>query len=236
MLFDIFSGDASTYQILQILFAIPCIMIALSFHEAAHGYMAYKMGDPTARSLGRLTLNPLKHLDLIGTLCMLVVGYGWARPVPINSRYFKNQKKGVALTALAGPVTNFALGFIGMLLYRIVALIAYTDSINQTLAKNDGLYNFFISVFMLLNVFIIYNFSFAIFNMIPIPPFDGSRALFAFLPDKYYFGIMKYERYIMIALIVFMTVGPGFSIGRIVNAMCNSINELLNLIPFLRIG
>lgn len=233
MLLDIFNGNASTMQILQLVLAIPCIMIALSFREAAHGYIAYKMGDPTARNLGRLTLNPVKHLDLFGTLCMLLVGYGWAKPVPINTRYFKNQKKGMALSALAGPVTNLALGLIGILLYRVIALLSMTDTMQSAIISSDTVYNLFVAVFMLLNLFSLYNFCFALFNMIPIPPFDGSRVLFAFLPDRYYFAIMKYEQYIMIALLIFLTVGPGFSVGSIAWSMIDGVNYLLDLIPFL---
>ena len=234
MLLDIFSGNASTMEILQLVLAFPCIIIALSFHEAAHGYVAYKMGDPSAKYLGRLTLNPIKHLDLFGTLCMLLVGYGWAKPVPINTRYFKNQKKGMALSALAGPVTNFALGLIGILLYRIVALITLTDAV-QSILVSEGVYNLFLAIFMLLELFSLYNFCLALFNMIPIPPFDGSRVLFAFLPDKYYFAIMKYEQYIMIALLLFLTIGPGFSVGSFAIAIMNGVNYLLDLIPFLRL-
>ena len=235
MLLDILGGNTSTYGILQLVLAIPCIIIALSFHEAAHGYVAYKMGDPTARNLGRLTLNPAKHLDLFGTLCMLVVGYGWAKPVPIQTRYFKNQKKGMALTAIAGPLTNLILGIIGILLYRIALLLVMNSEVMSDTFTNESKGNLILAVLLLLNTFTVYNFSFAIFNMIPIPPFDGSRVLFAFLPDKYYFGIMRYERYIMIAMLVFMTAGPGFSIGRIVSLLVGGINSLLDLIPFLRV-
>lgn len=235
MLLDILGGNTSTYGLLQLVLAIPCIIIALSFHEAAHGYAAYKMGDPTARNLGRLTLNPAKHLDLFGTLCMLIVGYGWAKPVPIQTRYFKNQKKGMALTAIAGPLTNLILGVIGILLYRITIMLVLNSEIVSDTLTNSSKENLVLAILLLLNTFTIYNFSFAIFNMIPIPPFDGSRVLFAFLPDKYYFGIMKYERYIMIALLVFMTAGPGFSIGSIVSLLVDGINSLLDLIPFLRI-
>ncbi len=236
MLSQLLSGDASSLQLLQIVLAVPCIMIALSFHEAAHGYIAYRMGDPTARNLGRLTLNPIKHLDLFGSLMMLLVGYGWAKPVPINTRYFKNQKKGMALTALAGPVTNFGLGIAGLILIRVVILITGIPALNDALIDNETLYTFFMAVVLLFDTFVIYNFSFAVFNMIPIPPFDGSRVLFAFLPDRFYFGIMKYERYIMIAVLLFLTVGPGFSIGNIVSAICAGIDRLLDLIPFMRIS
>lgn len=236
MIFDILSGDASTLQILQLVLAIPCIIIALSFHEAAHGFAAYKMGDPTARNLGRLTLNPIKHLDLFGCIVMLIAGYGWAKPVPINTRYFKNQRKGMALTALAGPVTNLVLGLIGVLLYRVTALVTTINSVTTVISHNEGIYNLFVALLLFLQTFTLYNFCFFIFNMIPIPPFDGSRVLFAFLPDKYYFGIMKYERYIMIALIVFMTAGPGFPVSTIAWYMMEGVGGLLDLIPFLRIG
>ena len=236
MLANLLSSEPSTMQILQLILAIPCIIIALSFHEAAHGYAAYKMGDPTARNLGRLTLNPIKHLDLFGSLMMLIVGYGWAKPVPINTRYFKDQKKGMAISALAGPLTNFALGIMGLLLTRTVLVICYTDAVYAAIMQNNTLYSFITALILLLDTFALYNFSFAVFNMIPIPPFDGSRVLFAFLPDKYYFGIMQYERYIMIAVLLFFTVGPGFSISSIVGGITTLFDNLFDLIPFLRIG
>ena len=235
MLANLLSSSPSTTQILQLILAIPCIMIALSFHEAAHGYAAYKMGDPTARNLGRLTVNPIKHLDLFGTLMMLFVGYGWAKPVPINTRYFRDQKKGMAISALAGPLTNFALGIIGLLLSRIFLVVCYTDGIYEAIVQNNTALSFVTAVLLLLETFAIYNFSFAVFNMIPIPPFDGSRVLFAFLPDKYYFGIMQYERYIMIAVLLFFTVGPGFSISNIVGYITTFFERSFDLIPFLKI-
>ena len=106
------------------LLSLPVLLMAFSVHETAHGYVAYRLGDPTARSLGRLTLNPIKHIDPIGFICMMVFHVGWAKPVPINTRYFKNPKRGMALSALAGPVTNLLLGFIGCLLYSIVLFIS----------------------------------------------------------------------------------------------------------------
>lgn len=233
MLSQIIGG--STFEILNLLLSIPCIMLALSFHEAAHGYVAYKMGDPTARNLGRLTLNPIKHLDLIGSLFMLMFGYGWAKPVPINTRYFKKQKQGMALTALAGPAINLILGILGTILYRIALAGFSNDAMLSLCIKNDTVYALCTAVLTLINCFCFYNLSYAVFNLIPIPPFDGSRVLFAFLPDKYYFGIMKYERYIMIALLVFLSVGSGFSIGTIVNGIFGAINRLLDFIPFLAV-
>ena len=107
----------------QLLIRIPAVLIALTFHEVAHGYAAYRLGDPTAKSLGRLSLNPLKHLDPIGALCLLVFRFGWAKPVPINLRYFKNPRRDMALTALAGPLSNFVMAFAGILLIHLLSLI-----------------------------------------------------------------------------------------------------------------
>ena len=114
MLLDLWTANDPKQLIISILLTVPIVMISLSVHEAAHAYIAYKMGDPTARNLGRLTINPMKHLDLVGSLMMLFVGYGWAKPVPINTRYFKNPTKGMALTARAGPLSNLMLAFIGL--------------------------------------------------------------------------------------------------------------------------
>ena len=116
MLFDILSGGNITDIIVSLLFSMPIILFALSLHETAHGYIAYKCGDPTAHNLGRLSLNPLRHLDPTGFLMMLLVGYGWAKPVPVNTRYFRNPKRGMALTAAAGPLSNLLLGIISTVL------------------------------------------------------------------------------------------------------------------------
>ena len=113
----------STDTLIQFLFVVPCVLIALTFHEFAHGYMAYKLGDPTAKNFGRLTLNPLKHLDPIGTICMIFFHFGWAKPVPINSRYFKKPRRDMALTAAAGPIMNFILALFGVLVCRILTKI-----------------------------------------------------------------------------------------------------------------
>lgn len=240
MLTQLLSGGG--IDLLGILLSVPCVLIALSFHEAAHGYAAYKMGDPTARNFGRLTLNPIKHIDPLGALCMLLCGFGWAKPVPINTRHFKQQKKGMALTALAGPLTNIALGIIGILLYRIVIsafiwggvymkfgglLYIHPNASTTAVAFADALR-------LLLSHFYYLNFSLAFFNLIPVPPFDGSRVLFTFLPDKYYFGIMKYEQYIMIGVLVLFAFGPDFiSMSGIVGAFTNLFNSIFDLIPFL---
>lgn len=216
MLFSLFTGDARTTAI-SILLTLPTILIALSAHEAAHGYIAYKLGDRTAFNLGRITLNPFKHLDPIGALFMLVFGYGWAKPVPINARNFKDPRKGMALTALAGPATNLILGTVGVMLYCLVLCIRipYSEPVSKILMF---LYNF---AFL--------NFLYTVFNLIPVPPFDGSRIFSVVLPTKVYFNIMKYERYYLIAIL-----GISIVCSRLFNfsPFVWLADKLLNLIAY----
>ena len=196
------SGDFNKAKLIALLLQIPVVLLALSCHEAAHGYIAWKMGDPTARNLGRLTLNPVKHLDPIGALCMLIAGYGWAKPVPINTRYFRNPKKGMALTALAGPVSNLILAFLFVIFN---ALITVAATLSPLANENILLIYSILASFSYMGVYL--NVSLAVFNLIPIPPFDGSRIFLTFLPPKYYFGIMKYERFILMGVLILLASG-----------------------------
>ena len=181
-----------------ILLSLPVMLMALSVHESAHGYAAYKLGDPTARNLGRITLNPIKHFDLFGFLSMLVFHIGWAKPVPINARHFKNPRRDFAIVGAAGPLSNICLAVIHLLLLR---LVMYYALIKGTLPEGTGLTVLSLIVYILY-VGVAMNIILAIFNLIPIPPFDGSRIFYAFLPPKWYFGVMKYERYIMMGCII----------------------------------
>ena len=182
----------------EMLMSLPAVLIALSFHEFAHGFASWKLGDPTARNLGRLTLNPIKHIDPLGFICLLLFGFGWAKPVPVNARYYKNPRVGMAVTAAAGPLMNLLLGFFGVLLYKLFFLIPVTAGF---------LMNFREILLEMTLIFCTLNISLAIFNLIPIPPLDGSRIAFIFLPSKWYFGIMKYEQYIYIGLVILMALG-----------------------------
>ena len=222
MLFDLFRGGDIRIAIVTLLLTVPTVLISLTFHEVAHGYAAYKLGDPTAYNMGRLTLNPLAHLDPLGALLMLLVGFGYAKPVPINAGYFKKPKYGMAITAAAGPVTNLLLGL-------VATIIMYTYAWNFAPLINANIVLYVI--YQMLLYFAYLNFALAIFNMIPLPPFDGSRVLFAFLPDRLYFGIMKYERYIMIAVLVLMSTDLfPFSAGNIAWAMIEGIGTVFGAI------
>ena len=213
----------------EFLYSIPCILIALTVHEVAHGWMAYKLGDPTAKTMGRLTLNPLKHLDPIGALCMLFFHFGWAKPVPIDSRYFKKPKRDVALTALAGRVSNILMAFCGILLFSILrAVFVQVGAASSFGATIQQL------VLYLLFYFYSLNLSLAVFNFLPVPPLDGSRIFLVFLPQKYYFGIMKYERYIQLALMLCLWLGflDGI-LSTLVGWLASGMFALVGLIPGL---
>ncbi|MBR6291078.1 MAG: site-2 protease family protein [Clostridia bacterium] len=232
MLLSLIRNGASLSEwITRLLLSLPVILLALTVHEVSHGWVAMKLGDPTARNFGRLTLNPLKHLDPIGTVCMVLFGFGWARPVPINVRYFKKPRRDMALTALAGPASNFIMGFFGVLFYRILIAV-FNSVIGPT--TSEFAFNVANVIVTLFYLFAWLNLSLGLFNLIPIPPLDGSRIFLTFLPPKYYFGVMKYERYIMLAFMILLYTGIvttplGWLVGRIFSGM----NYLVGLIPGL---
>jgi Zn-dependent protease len=176
-------------MLLRVIPALVCI----TFHELSHGFVAYKLGDHTAKNMGRLTLNPLKHIDPIGLLMMALIRFGWAKPVPVDMRYFRNPKRGMALTALAGPVSNLLLALFFCVVYGLVAGLLKGDA-GRTLA-------FVIEQTIYLSI------ALAVFNIIPIPPLDGSKVLFSLLPNEQYYKLMRYERFGMIALVIIMFSG-----------------------------
>ncbi len=211
------------------LLSIPVILIALSVHEVSHGFIAYKLGDPTARNLGRLSLNPLKHLDPIGAICMLLAGFGWAKPVPINTRYFKNPRRDMALSALAGPVSNFLLALIGVILEAVfLKIFSSSPPSSERMYYVREITKMFFSMFISMNV------GLGLFNLIPCPPLDGSRIFYVFLPPKYYFGVMKYERYISIAILIALYTGIlSTPLGYVRGYIIYGMRWLVDLISFL---
>lgn len=216
---NIFQILTDPQQLVMFLFRIPIVLLALSVHEASHGFMAYKCGDPTARNLGRLTLNPIKHLDPIGTICMLLLGIGWAKPVPVNTRYFSNPRSGMALTAFAGPLSNLIMSIIGIVAFTAVVCIVNPTSTLLLMIC------FFLYYFHLINLML------ALFNLIPIPPLDGSRIAFMFLPDKIYFGIMQYEHIIKLVFMLFLFTSGANLVGGLASAVSDGALILLTKIP-----
>ena len=222
-------GDPKTFVILFLL-SLPIVFLSLSLHETAHGFAAWRLGDPTARSLGRLTLNPLKHLNPLGCLCMALTGFGWATPVPINSRYVKKPRRDIALTSLAGPLSNLLLATVFLLLVRFVGfewLIkrVYFDPATSAFVRNVIYY-----LYLFLQMGVSMNVSLALFNLFPVPPLDGSRILFSLLPPKVYFKIMPYERQITLVLMLVLLVSTYFGwFSALVNLILNGLYALVGM-------
>ncbi len=195
------SGSASE-KIIYILILVFCTLLSLSVHEMCHGFAAYALGDKTAKNAGRLTVSPLSHLDPIGALCLFIFGFGWAKPVPVNARNFKNMKGGMVLTALAGPASNYLLAFISVL--AAVAVEKFAPNAGTVALSVSGI------VITALIYLAIMNLGLGTFNLIPIPPLDGSKVLNALLPLRTYFKIMQYERFGFIVLIILINL-PFFN-------------------------
>lgn len=201
------------------------LLVCLPVHEYCHALAAYKLGDSTAKYQGRLTLNPIKHLDVIGSLMILFVGIGYAKPVPVNMLNFRDRKKDMALTAAAGPISNLLMGVVFTFLHALL------NRVFSFFVINEALYYIYIILAMVFLYGGIINISLAIFNLIPVPPFDGSRILGLFLPDRIYYKIMEYERIIFIVVLVVLL--SGVLSGWLSAAVSGVFYGLNNLFTFI---
>ncbi len=197
----------------SLILLVPVILLALTVHEFSHGWMAYRLGDPTAKNAGRLTLNPISHLDPIGTLMLFLVHFGWAKPVPVDPRYFANPKRDMLRVALAGPASNMILAFLSGMVIRFI---------NANLGLFSGsLIGISFAHMMVLSLQI--NLALAVFNMLPVPPLDGSKVLYGLLPPQYEHMAYNLERY-----------GPGILFGLILLGMITGFSILWAFIgPFV---
>lgn len=203
MLFNLLSGIREhnldfMMIVVNILASLVIIFLVMPFHEWAHAFVAYKLGDKSIKYRGRLTLNPIEHIDPIGALMIIFLGFGWAKPVPIDDRNFKNPKVGMGISALAGPLANFIAAVFGGLIYS--GLMCFYPEF-MCLEKTGQYIALFLYYYIALNV------TLAVFNLIPIPPLDGSKILFMFLPDRWVATFYRYEKYFFIAIIALLWMG-----------------------------
>lgn len=214
------NGLLSAQQIYAYALRAAVTLIVIPFHESAHALASWLLGDDTAKRAGRLSMNPLRHFDLIGTLCMVAAGVGWARPVAINPGRFRRPKIGMALSAAAGPASNLLLAYAAMVVYKV---LLYFPGTAQPQPVSD-----------FLRLLISMNISLGVFNLIPVPPFDGSRIALLFLPQRLYFQAMRYERYMMgavLALVVFGVLDAPLSLC--VNAVMRGLWRLTGFVELL---
>ncbi len=184
-------------SIIELLYRIPALLLAITFHEYAHGRMAYHFGDPTAKSLGRLSLNPIRHLDPIGTIALLIFGFGWAKPVPINPYNFRDYRSGMLWVSFAGPLANFILALVALFLLYIPAMAGFLWTPYLQFMRTLAVFNVLLGVF----------------NLIPIPPLDGSKILTSLAPDNIASFFRRIEPYAPVILMVLIFSG---AIGQII--------------------
>ena len=194
---SLFNMHFDTYTLLQIFTKVVIVFLILPIHEFAHAWAAHKMGDDTAKYMGRLTLNPLAHVDWIGAICLVLTGFGWAKPVPINPVKFRKPRFGTAITAAAGPISNIIVAFLALVVYRILACTSFVTG--------SGDMPYF--VMYMLSFFVQVNIGLAIFNLIPIPPLDGSKILQYFTSAKFDRFVAQYSQVISMAFLVIVVSG-----------------------------
>ena len=219
MLNNLLNPDKIVLFLTQAVMTIIPALICITFHELAHGYAAYCLGDRTAKDMGRLTFNPIKHIDIIGLLMMVIFRFGWAKPVPVNMNNFRKPRSFMAITAIAGPLSNIILAVVVMFIYGL--LYEAIGGMNALLS-GSGLHMIFQNTVFL-------SIALAVFNLVPIPPLDGSKVLFSFLSEEVYYKLMRYERYGIIVLILVLNT-PVFrsTIGKLTETIFYSCLTILD--------
>jgi len=201
------------YPLTILIYLVPVILISITFHELSHAYCSYKLGDPTAKNMGRLTLNPIKHLDVLGTIMILISGFGWAKPVPINPMYYNDRKKGSMIVSLAGPLSNIFLALLFSFPMAFIGSQYASLSFDAIFAVNSMIFykgfSFIVMLFNLSRFFYIININLAVFNILPVPPLDGSKILSGILPQDKYFALMRYENFIGIIFLILIFMFPN---------------------------
>lgn len=208
MLFDLLRGNFDPLSLIVNIFVVAFVVFCtMPVHEFAHAFVATKLGDQTPRLSGRLTLNPMAHISPMGALMILLCGFGFAKPVSVNPRNFKDSQKGMALTAIAGPVSNLLMAFVFIGLGQIIDIVANGEPYyfhNNSMWYNPNNVTFVSAICMFLFYAAMINVNLAVFNLLPIPPLDGSRILQLLIPGKYYYKFLQYERYIVLVVFVLL--------------------------------
>lgn len=219
---SLFSGGIRGLLI-TLLLTLPAVILCLSIHETCHGLAAYALGDRTAANQGRLTLDPMAHIDPMGFLCMLLLGFGWAKPVPVNTSNFKNRRAGMAIVAAAGPVSNFLIGFVGYLLYFFISYAT---------ASMSGVACLFVWVIaQFFRYLATLSIGLGTFNLLPVYPLDGYRVLDAFLPFEWSMKLRQYQTYLLLAMIALMWFGgTSILIGTVDGWIWNAAYRLVSLL------